>query len=95
MKENSWPDIVPKLRAVIQTSDLINNGGSCQWKTINALTVLQSLIRPFQVFLMHRCIIQLTMIYLLDDASTIVTGKLSQKLIILLTKASFLFVALR
>ncbi|KAE9455022.1 hypothetical protein C3L33_13046, partial [Rhododendron williamsianum] len=49
VKENSWPDIVPKLRAVIQTSDLINNGGSCQWKTINALTVLQSLIRPFQV----------------------------------------------
>ncbi|KAF7145239.1 hypothetical protein RHSIM_Rhsim04G0246500 [Rhododendron simsii] len=51
VKENSWPDIVPKLRAVIQTSDLINNGGSCQWKTINALTVLQSLIRPFQYFL--------------------------------------------
>ncbi|KAI8561936.1 hypothetical protein RHMOL_Rhmol04G0380500 [Rhododendron molle] len=51
VKENSWPDIVPKLRAVIQTSDLINNGGSCEWKTINALTVLQSLIRPFQYFL--------------------------------------------
>lgn len=51
VKENSWPDIVPKLRAVIQNSDLINKGGSCEWKTINALTVLQSLIRPFQYFL--------------------------------------------
>ncbi|GFZ13846.1 ARM repeat superfamily protein [Actinidia rufa] len=51
VKENLWPDLVPELRAVIQNSDLINKSGNCEWKTINALTVLQSLIRPFQYFL--------------------------------------------
>ncbi|CAL5346787.1 unnamed protein product [Camellia sinensis] len=49
VKENSWPDLVPELRAVVQNSDMINRSGNCEWKTINALTVLQSLIRPFQV----------------------------------------------
>ncbi|XP_057476826.1 LOW QUALITY PROTEIN: importin beta-like SAD2 homolog [Actinidia eriantha] len=51
VKENLWPDLVPELQAVIQNSDLINKSGNCEWKTINALTVLQSLIRPFQYFL--------------------------------------------
>ncbi|CAL5412945.1 unnamed protein product [Camellia sinensis] len=51
VKENSWPDLVPELRAVVQNSDMINRSGNCEWKTINALTVLQSLIRPFQYFL--------------------------------------------
>ncbi|KAL6990169.1 hypothetical protein U1Q18_015916 [Sarracenia purpurea var. burkii] len=51
VKENLWPELVPELCAVIQNSDLINRSGNCEWKTINALTVLQSLIRPFQYFL--------------------------------------------
>ncbi|KAF5941440.1 hypothetical protein HYC85_019082 [Camellia sinensis] len=51
VKENSWPDLVPELRAVVQNSDMINRSGNCEWKTINALTVLQSLIRPFQYFI--------------------------------------------
>ncbi|XAR56947.1 hypothetical protein NMG60_11024924 [Bertholletia excelsa] len=51
VKENSWQDLVPKLRDVIQNSNLINSSRNCEWKTINALTILQSLIRPFQYFL--------------------------------------------
>lgn len=49
VKNDSWPQLVPQLRAVIQDSDLINRNGSSEWKTINALTVLHSIIRPFQV----------------------------------------------
>uniref|UniRef100_A0A5B7BY10 Importin N-terminal domain-containing protein n=1 Tax=Davidia involucrata TaxID=16924 RepID=A0A5B7BY10_DAVIN len=51
VKENSWPELVPELRSVIQNSNLINGGAHCEWKTINAVTVLHSLIRPFQYFL--------------------------------------------
>ena len=58
VKENSWPDLVPNLRAAIMNSDLINQSGNCEWKTINALTLLQSLIRPFQVFVILVCIVK-------------------------------------
>ncbi|KAI3993351.1 hypothetical protein MKX01_010094 [Papaver californicum] len=51
IKENAWPELVPDLRSVIQNSNLINEGGNSQWSTINALTVLQAIIRPFQYFL--------------------------------------------
>ncbi|KAK3025333.1 hypothetical protein RJ639_043842, partial [Escallonia herrerae] len=51
VKENSWPELVPELRSVIGESNLINKGGNSEWKTINTLTVLHSLIRPFQYFL--------------------------------------------
>ncbi|KAF6156526.1 hypothetical protein GIB67_011327 [Kingdonia uniflora] len=51
VKENSWPELVPELRLVIQNSDLVCEGSSSQWSTINALTVLQAIIRPFQYFL--------------------------------------------
>ncbi|XP_058076603.1 uncharacterized protein LOC131225158 isoform X2 [Magnolia sinica] len=51
VKENSWPELVPELRSVIQNSDLISGSANFQWKTINALTVLQAIIRPFQYFL--------------------------------------------
>ncbi|RZC88230.1 hypothetical protein C5167_016031 [Papaver somniferum] len=51
IKENSWPELVPELRSVIQNSNLVNEGGNSQWSTINALTVLQAIIRPFQYFL--------------------------------------------
>ncbi|KAJ0034879.1 hypothetical protein Pint_24242 [Pistacia integerrima] len=51
MKQNSWPELVPDLRTAIQNSNLINNGASCGWNTVNALMVLHALVRPFQVFL--------------------------------------------
>ncbi|KAI9195873.1 hypothetical protein LWI28_018945 [Acer negundo] len=51
VKQNSWPELVPKLRSAIQNSNLINNGANCGWNTVNALMVLHSIIRPFQYFL--------------------------------------------
>ncbi|BBG94282.1 ARM repeat superfamily protein [Prunus dulcis] len=51
VKQNSWPELVPDLRSAIQNSNLINNGANSQWNTINALTILQTLLRPFQYFL--------------------------------------------
>ncbi|XP_022844600.1 uncharacterized protein LOC111367768 isoform X2 [Olea europaea var. sylvestris] len=51
VKSNAWPELVPELRWVIEDSDRICNSGKSKWKTINALTVLHSLIRPFQYFL--------------------------------------------
>lgn len=51
VKENSWPELVPDLRVIISKSDLLDKSGNSEWKTINALTILQSLIRPFQYFL--------------------------------------------
>lgn len=58
VKENSWPELVPELASVIQNSSLISGAANCEWNTINALTVLHSLIRPFQVLLIYKCIIQ-------------------------------------
>ncbi|KAK6930334.1 Importin-beta, N-terminal domain [Dillenia turbinata] len=51
VNSNLWPELVPELRSVIQNSDLINNDANSDWKTINALVVLQALVRPFQYFL--------------------------------------------
>ncbi|KAL1832635.1 hypothetical protein ACET3Z_002286 [Daucus carota] len=51
VKNNSWPELIPELQSVIRNSNLIIEGGNTDWKTINALTVLHSLIRPFQYFL--------------------------------------------
>ncbi|BFG14847.1 hypothetical protein CerSpe_011210 [Prunus speciosa] len=51
VKQNSWPELVPDLQSAIQNSNLINNGANSQWNTINALTILQTLLRPFQYFL--------------------------------------------
>ncbi|CAH9120422.1 unnamed protein product [Cuscuta epithymum] len=51
VNKSSWPELVPELRFVIQNSNLISDNGNLEWKTINSLTVLQSLIRPFQYFL--------------------------------------------
>ncbi|KAJ6324749.1 hypothetical protein OIU76_011944 [Salix suchowensis] len=36
---------------LFKNSNLISSGVNCEWKTINALTVLQALVRPFQYFL--------------------------------------------
>lgn len=51
VKDNSWPELIPELQSVIHISNLINGSGNGEWKTVNALTVLHSLIRPFQYFL--------------------------------------------
>lgn len=51
VKQNNWQELVPELWSAIQNSNLISTGANCEWKTINALTVLQALVRPFQYFL--------------------------------------------
>ncbi|XP_065863906.1 importin beta-like SAD2 homolog [Euphorbia lathyris] len=51
VEQNCWPELVPELRSAIWNSNLINNGANCECNTINALTVLHALIRPFQYFL--------------------------------------------
>ncbi|KAL6654520.1 hypothetical protein ACP70R_007985 [Stipagrostis hirtigluma subsp. patula] len=51
VKENLWPELIPQLKLVIQGSNLISPGQHPEWNTINALKVLQSLVRPFQYFL--------------------------------------------
>ncbi|KAF3456470.1 hypothetical protein FNV43_RR01120 [Rhamnella rubrinervis] len=51
VKQNSWSELVPDLRSAIQNSSLISNSSEFQWSTINALTVLLALLRPFQYFL--------------------------------------------
>lgn len=53
VKRDSWPELIPKLRLAIQNSDQISNCVDCGWKTVNALTVLQAVVRPFQVLILH------------------------------------------
>ncbi|XP_004508096.1 uncharacterized protein [Cicer arietinum] len=50
VKQSLWPELVPNLKSAIQNSHLIN-GSNSTWNTINALTVLHALLRPFQYFL--------------------------------------------
>ncbi|CDO98714.1 unnamed protein product [Coffea canephora] len=50
VKNDSWPQLVPELREVIQDSDLVTRNVGSQWKTVHALTVFHSIIRPFQQF---------------------------------------------
>lgn len=51
VKENLWPELVPQLKQVIHSSNIISPGQHPEWNTINALRVLQSVVRPFQYFL--------------------------------------------
>ncbi|XP_056168481.1 importin beta-like SAD2 homolog isoform X2 [Syzygium oleosum] len=51
VKQCLWPELVPELRLAIQKSDQISNNANCKWRTVNALTILHALIRPFQYFL--------------------------------------------
>ncbi|WCJ23225.1 ARM repeat superfamily protein [Euphorbia peplus] len=51
VEQNSWPELVPELHSAIWNSNLVNNGANCGCNTINALTVLHALTRPFQYFL--------------------------------------------
>lgn len=52
VKRDLWPELIPELRLAIQNSDQISDHANCGWKTVNALTVLQALIRPFQVLML-------------------------------------------
>lgn len=52
VKDNLWPELIPQLKLVIQSSNLISPGHHPEWNTINALKVLQSVVRPFQVCLL-------------------------------------------
>ncbi|XP_050216139.1 importin beta-like SAD2 homolog isoform X2 [Mercurialis annua] len=51
VENDFWPELVPDLQSAISNSNLINDNASSQWNTINALTVLCALVRPFQYFL--------------------------------------------
>ncbi|XP_076942305.1 uncharacterized protein LOC143612130 [Bidens hawaiensis] len=51
VKQNSWPQLIPHLKLIIQDSHLVNKTGISTWKTVNALSLLHSVIRPFQYFL--------------------------------------------
>jgi hypothetical protein len=52
VKDNLWPELTPQLKLVIQSSNLISPGQHPEWNTINTLKVLQSVVRPFQVYLL-------------------------------------------
>lgn len=54
VRENTWPELIPSLRTAIQNSNLVNATSSLQWKTLNALLALQTIIKPFQYFLNPR-----------------------------------------
>ncbi|KAF8017772.1 hypothetical protein BT93_H2847 [Corymbia citriodora subsp. variegata] len=58
VKQNSWPELVHELRLAIENSDQISNNANCKWRTINALTILHALIRPFQYFLNPKVVVE-------------------------------------
>lgn len=49
VKDNSWPQLVHDLKSAIQSSDIFNGGANHPWKTLSALSILQNVVRPFQV----------------------------------------------
>ncbi|KAK3120729.1 hypothetical protein QOZ80_9AG0692950 [Eleusine coracana subsp. coracana] len=51
VKDNLWPELIPQLKLVLQNSNLVGQGQHPEWNTINALKVLQTVVRPFQYFL--------------------------------------------
>ncbi|KAK9725349.1 hypothetical protein RND81_05G137800 [Saponaria officinalis] len=51
VKRNEWHELVHQLRLGVQNSDIISGNAHSKWRTLNALKVLQTLIRPFQYFL--------------------------------------------
>ncbi|KAH7691558.1 Armadillo-like helical-containing protein [Dioscorea alata] len=50
VKENAWPELIPKLRTVFESSNLISQNAHSRWDAINVLTILHTIIRPFQYF---------------------------------------------
>ncbi|KAJ0980544.1 hypothetical protein J5N97_008799 [Dioscorea zingiberensis] len=51
VKENAWPELIPELRSVFESSNLISQNAYSQWNAINVLTILHAIIKPFQYFL--------------------------------------------
>lgn len=49
VKKNAWPELVLELRSAIEKSSLISSSES-SWSTVNALMVLLTVVKPFQVF---------------------------------------------
>ncbi|GMH18258.1 hypothetical protein Nepgr_020099 [Nepenthes gracilis] len=51
VKQNAWPEVVPELQYAIQRSNVISGDANSEWRTVNALTLLQAMVRNFQYFL--------------------------------------------
>lgn len=51
-KKMTWPELVPAFKTAIQTSDLVNGTGVSDFKTLNVLLGLQTIIKPYQVALL-------------------------------------------
>ncbi|KAJ1696023.1 hypothetical protein LUZ63_012721 [Rhynchospora breviuscula] len=51
-KDNSWPQLIPHLKSLLHNTYLITPPphSRSHWNTLNALTLLQALTRPFQYF---------------------------------------------
>lgn len=49
VKKDAWPELVLELRSAIEKSSLISCLDS-SWSTVNALMVLLTVVKPFQVF---------------------------------------------
>ncbi|KAL3700792.1 hypothetical protein R1sor_018814 [Riccia sorocarpa] len=51
-RKSAWPELVPALRSAIQNSDLVNGAAeSSEFKTLNVLIGVQTIIKPFQYFM--------------------------------------------
>lgn len=50
VKENTWPELIPELRTVVENSNLVSQSAHSQWDAINVLTIIHTIIRPFQYF---------------------------------------------
>ncbi|CAA6653919.1 unnamed protein product [Spirodela intermedia] len=48
VEKNIWPELVPELKIVVQKSNFISACDS-EWKSINTLAILKSIVKPFQV----------------------------------------------
>lgn len=54
VEKNIWPELVPELKVVVQKSNFISASDS-EWKTINTLAILKSIVKPFQVCSQKLC----------------------------------------
>lgn len=51
-RKATWPELVPALRTAIQNSDLVNGAtGAAEFKTLNVLIGVQTITKPFQVYI--------------------------------------------
>ncbi|KAL2650845.1 hypothetical protein R1flu_018973 [Riccia fluitans] len=51
-RKSAWPELVPAFRNAIQNSDLVNGAvESSEFKTLNVLIGVQTIIKPFQYFM--------------------------------------------